>query len=95
MYPIRCNSLLVHVVYPQILGTSGLVFVVVVVINAETCSDAECMIYAWQIYLDKESLKPSVIRKTYHMGNRCNKCNAFRQGRSKVGRAHLAPHKML
>jgi len=29
MCPIRRNSLLVHVAYPQILGTNGLVVVVV------------------------------------------------------------------
>jgi len=31
MCPIRRNSLLVHVAYPQILGTNGLVVVIVVV----------------------------------------------------------------
>ena len=32
MCPIRRNSLLVHVAYPQILGTNGLIVVVVVVV---------------------------------------------------------------
>ena len=36
MCPIRHNSLLVHVAYPQILGTNGLVVVVVVFISNET-----------------------------------------------------------
>ena len=37
MCPIRRNSLLVHVAYPQILGTNGLVVVVVVFPEVKAC----------------------------------------------------------